>query len=111
MHLPPITFDDISLPHKRARYTPDLNPAAIYVASKNSVSTLTTPSDSPDLLPSDYPNTTHVMKKYVPLLGRFNRGYFCRKHDKKYTTKRQGSIAPHDLIKTRNFIIVMVLPG
>ena len=29
---------------------------------------------------------------------------------KKYVTKILGSIAPHDLIKTRNFINVMVFP-
>ena len=29
----------------------------------------------------------------------------------KYSTKRQGSIAPHDLMKTRYFIIVMGLTG
>ena len=73
----------------------------------NYFSTLTTPSDSPDLLPSDDPNTLHVMKKDVTFLGRVKRGYFCRKHDKKYSTKRQGSVASHALIRTRNFIIVI----
>ena len=50
------------------------------VASENSVSTLNTPSDSPDILPNDDPNTLHVLKKDVPLNVRINRGYFFRKH-------------------------------
>ena len=40
-----IDIDDIPRPDKIDRYTPDLIPAAIYVASENSVGTLTTPSD------------------------------------------------------------------
>ena len=62
-HLPPITIDYRPPLHKRARYTPDLLPAAISVASENYVSTLTTTSYSPDIFPSDDPNTLHVMKK------------------------------------------------
>ena len=50
------------------------------------------------------------MKKYVPFLDGVKRGHCCRKHDKKDATKRQGSIAPHALIITRNFIIVMGFP-
>ena len=61
MNIPPITIDDRSPPHKRARYTPDILPDAISVASENSVSTLTTPSDSPDILPTDGPNTLNFM--------------------------------------------------
>ena len=53
MHIPPITIDDRPHPPKRARYAPNLLPATIYVASENSVSTLTTPSDFPDILPTD----------------------------------------------------------
>ena len=34
LNLTPITIDDRPLPHKRSRYTPDLIPAAIYVASE-----------------------------------------------------------------------------
>ena len=52
-------------PHKRARYTPYLLPAAISVASENYVSTLATPSDSPDILPTDDPNILHVMKNMI----------------------------------------------
>ena len=44
-HLPPITIDDRPPPHKRARYTPNLLPDIISVASKNSVGNLTTPSN------------------------------------------------------------------
>ena len=62
-HLPPITIDDRPWLHKRAQYTPDLLPAEISVAYEKSVSTFTTPSYSPDLLPSDDNNTLHVIKK------------------------------------------------
>ena len=51
------------------------------------------------------------MKKDVSFQGGARREYFCRKHDKKDSTKRQGYIDPHDLIITRNFIIVMGFPG
>ena len=75
LHLPPITIYDRIHPHKRSQYTPYLLPATISVASENPVSNLTTPSDSPDLLPFDDTNDLHVMDKYVPLLGRVNIGY------------------------------------
>ena len=39
-------IDDIPSPNRIVRYTPDPLPAAIYVASGNSVSTLTTPYES-----------------------------------------------------------------
>ena len=54
----------IDTPHERSRYTPDILLDYISVASENYVITLTTPSDSPDLLPTDYPNNIHVMKKF-----------------------------------------------
>ena len=38
LNLPPITIDDIPRPHEISYYTPDLLPAAISVASKNSSS-------------------------------------------------------------------------
>ena len=57
----PITFDDISRPHKRPCYNPDLLPADISVAHENYFITLTTPSDSIDVLSSDDPNTLHVL--------------------------------------------------
>ena len=76
MNVPPVTIDDRPFPHKRARYFPDLLPDTILVASGNSVSTFTTPYDSPDLLPSDDPNTLHVMNKYEPFIGRVHIGYF-----------------------------------
>ena len=83
LNLPPITFDDIPRLHKRARYTSDLLPASISVASKNYFSTFTTPSDYPDILPSDGPNPLRVMKMYVTVLGRVHIRYCCRKQDKK----------------------------
>ena len=87
LNVPPITFNDRPRPHKRARYTPDLLPAATYVAYGNYFITLTTPCDLPDLLPSDDTNTLHVLKKYVPFLGRVKRGCFFRKHDKNMLQK------------------------
>ena len=85
LNLPPITIDDRPCLDKRARYTPDLLPAVIYVASEKYVSTLTTPSDSPQLLllNPDYPNPLHSMKKYEPYCGRIKRGYYSRKLDEK----------------------------
>ena len=80
LHLPPITIDDRSCSYKRARYNPDLLPDAISVDSKNYVSTLTNPLDSPDLLYFNDPNTLHVMNKYVHLQGGLHMGYCCRKH-------------------------------
>ena len=90
LKLPPVYIDDIPRPHKRACYTPYLLPAAISVASENSGGTLATPSGSPRLLLLTYdgPNPNCAMKKYQPYHCRVKRGYCCRKHDKKYATKR-----------------------
>ena len=88
LHLPPITIDDRSCPHKIARYTPDLIPVSISVASGNYIITLTNPSDSPYIFTSDDPNTLHVMKNYFTFLGRMHRGYFCRKHGQKICYKK-----------------------
>ena len=84
LNLPPITIDDRPRQHKRACYAPDLFPAAIYIASDNSVSTFTTPSDSPQIfiLPSDDTNPIHVMRKDGTYRSRLKRGYWCRNHDK-----------------------------
>ena len=85
-------------------------PAAISIASEESISTLTTPSDLPYLFPSDDPNNFHVINKDVPFLGRAKIGYHCRKRDKKDAKKRQGSIALHVLIRARYFVIVIGFP-
>ena len=82
LNIPPITFDD------RPHNTPDLIPAAISFASKTYFITFTTPSDSPYLLPSDDPNTLHVINMDVPVRGSLHRGYFCRKHNQKRCYKR-----------------------
>ena len=68
LNLPPITIDDIPHMDKIACYTSDLLSAAIYIASENSVSTLTTPSDSLKLLVLTYDDTNHhhFMKKDYP---------------------------------------------
>ena len=111
MNLSPITFDDRTRPHKSDQYTPYILPDNIYFDLENYFSTLTNPSDYPDLLPSDDPNTLHVMNMDVTVLGRVHRGYGYRKHDTKYATKIQGSIDPHALIRTRSFIIVIGFTG
>ena len=74
LNLPPMIFDDTPHPHKRARYTPYLISAAIYISLGNYFSTLTTPYDFPDILPSDNPNSIRVMNIYVPVLDRVHRG-------------------------------------
>ena len=89
LNLTPVIIDEIHLLHKRSLYNPDLLPGSIYSASENSVSTLTTPSDSTDFLPSDDPNNLHVMKKYEPYFGRLKRGNFCGKLDKKMLQKHK----------------------
>ena len=67
LHLHPITIDDRTSSHKRSRYTPYLLPYAISVASENSVSILTTPSDYTEMIPSSDTHNIHVIRKYVPL--------------------------------------------
>ena len=111
LNLPLINIADRLRPDKRARYTPDLIPDAISVSSEKSVSTLTTPSDSPRLLilTSDNNHHHHSMKKYEPYHGKMKRGYCSSKCDEKGWKKR-GSIDPHALIKTRKFINVMGFP-
>ena len=74
--------------HKRVWYAPDLLPASISIASTNSVSNLTTPSDSPEILPTDDPNTLHVVNKDTPLEGRVHIGYYCIKHGWKRCYKK-----------------------
>ena len=87
----PITIDDKALPHKRDIYTLDLLRASISVASENSGSNLTTPSDSPPLLllTSDYPNPPHTMNKYKTYDSKVEIGYCCRKHDDNRLYKKQ----------------------
>ena len=88
LNLPPITFDDRPRQHKISHYAPDLPPDNISVASENYFGTLTTPSDSPDLLTYDDHNTLHVMKMDVPFLGRVHRWYGCWKNDRKMCYKK-----------------------
>ena len=77
LNLPPITIYDIPHPDKIARYTPDMIPSAISIASEIYVSTLTTPSNSPQVLvlTSDDPNPRHTMKKDNPVHVRVKIGY------------------------------------
>ena len=107
LNLPPITIDDRPHPHKRSRYTPDMLPVAISVASENSVSTLNTPSDSEQLflLPTDNYNPLCEITKYEPYRGSVRRGYCCKKHDEKYATKIQVHIDLCALINTRCTVV------
>ena len=83
LNMPPITFDDRHRSHKRSRYTPDLIPDNISVASEDVFSTLTNPYDSPYLLFSDDRNTLHIMNIYVIILGRVFMLYWCGKNNQK----------------------------
>ena len=53
-------------------------------------------------------NLPPKMNKYEPYRGRVKRGYWSREHYEKYATKRRGSIAPRDLINTRNLLLSWV---
>ena len=74
---PPMYIDDSTHLVKVAQYNPDPLSAAIYVASENSVSTLTTPSKSLlfIVLNSDDPSPLHYIKKDEPYHGRVIIGY------------------------------------
>ena len=110
IYLPsPLMMDPACI--KKSRYTQDQHPAAISFASANSVNTLTTPSDFPDLLPSDDPTTLPAMKKYVTFQGRLHKGYCCRKHGQIIYYNKKGYISPHALIRTIKFIVVMCFSG
>ena len=50
LNLPHMPIGDSFRPNKRAYYTPDPLSSAISVASGNSISTLTTPSDPPQVI-------------------------------------------------------------
>ena len=88
MHLPPITIDDRPPPLKISRYAPNLLPSTISVASENSVSTLTTPSDLTYIFPTDGQKNVHVLKKGLPVNGRVHRGYCCRIHGRSRCYKK-----------------------
>ena len=51
------------------------------------------------------------MMKYVTFLRMIRIGYCYSKMIKTDATKRQGSIAPHALIRTGKFILVADFPG
>ena len=61
LYLSPIIIDDSNSPNKSYRYNSDPLPTSISVTYRNYVSTLKTPSDSPQLLEinSDYNDTQH----------------------------------------------------
>ena len=63
-------------PNKRSHYTSEPLPAEMYVAPGKYVSTLTTPSDSPQfiLLNRDYNNTHHTIMSYNNFYDRAKRG-------------------------------------
>ena len=59
------------------RYKTDRLPAAISVSSEKSVSTLTNPYDTPQVIviTSDYTNLHHTTKKENTYRGRTAKGY------------------------------------
>ena len=70
LNLPLIPIDNSPRPNKRTRYISDPLPDAISITSGNSVSALTTPFDSPQVivLNSDDPNTHHTIISDNPFL-------------------------------------------
>ena len=68
LNLSPMPLYDSSRPNKKDHYTPNLLPYAIYVASGNSGSTLTNPSDPPQdsVLTSYAPSTGHTTMRDKP---------------------------------------------
>ena len=76
LNISPITIDDRIHPDKRDRYTPDMLPAAIFVASEKYGGTFTTRYNYPQfiVLTSHGPNCHHAIKKYNPVHGRAKRG-------------------------------------
>ena len=68
-------IDDSPCPNKRAQYTSDPLPAAISVTLGYFVSTLTTPSDYPQLLEPNYddPDTLHIILSENPCRGSMAR--------------------------------------
>ena len=66
-------------------YTPDLLPAAIFVASGNSVRAFSTPSNFTRLLLLNSDDTRHcyAINEYELYFGRVKIGYCSRKRDEK----------------------------
>ena len=96
MNLPVITIDDRPRPHKIAHYTLDLLPYTISIVSENSVSTLNTTSDLPQLilLTSDDTNPTHEMNKYEPAVAVWKEDTGIENTMKKYTKKNDVILLP-----------------
>ena len=82
LNIPPMPIDDSPCPNKISHYTPDLLPAAIYVASETSVSTFTNPYDSPGVI---------VLTSNAPKIedcGKLKIGYCTRRHGRIRCYKR-----------------------
>ena len=80
LNLPPITIDYSPRPVKIPQYNPDLIPDTISVASENSVSNLTTPYDSVQVLVLNSDNPIHhaAVNKYNSFHIRLKIGYGSR---------------------------------
>ena len=100
LNLPPVTIDDSPHPKKTSHYTSGPLLATIYVASKNSVGTLTSPCESPTLhfFGSKTPATDHNMMKDEKFCETRQRGYCDRRHDGIRCYKNPGYSASHLLI-------------
>ena len=83
LNLLPILTDYIPRPNKISWYNYDPLPNATYVASKNYVSNLNSPCDSPHviLLYSSATKTEHTMIRDKYDCNNVKRGYYSRGHD------------------------------
>ena len=80
---PHVPIGDSPRLNKTAWYTSDPLTDAISITPGYSVSTLTTPSDPPQLPEQnyDYPDTLHTIMNDNPFRGNMTRGYCSRFHD------------------------------
>ena len=108
LNIPHMAFDYSPRPPKIPCNTFDMLPATISAASKNSLSTLTSPCDSPTLhLPSSGgPITYHNSMTNTKGWKTQQRGYCARRHGEIICNKNLGSFAQHVLF-TGGFITVI----
>ena len=99
LNFPHIPVDDSPRPNRMSWYTSDPLPAAISVTPGYYVSTLTTPSDSPQLLEPNYDDSEnlHTIMNDNIFRGRMTRGYCSRFYYVIKFYKDLVSIAPHHI--------------
>ena len=113
LNLTIITIDDRPRLNKRSRYTPDLLPDTISVASKILLLLWL-----PLLIHPKYLSyLLMILTIFTPLIrtrltvAGWKEDTDLGKVMKKYSTKRRGFITPRALIKTRDSITVVFFPG